>query len=60
MLRTNLSTRPFYNERAVHVALGLVALVVGALTLANLVSFVRLSRQNTVLGATIREERSTA
>ena len=32
MLRTNLSTRPFYNERAVHVALGLVALVVLALT----------------------------
>ena len=26
MLRTNLATRPFYNERLVHVALGLAAL----------------------------------
>jgi Tfp pilus assembly protein PilN len=60
MLRTNLSTRPFYNERAVHLVLGLVALVVIALTVANLVSVVRLSRQNTVLGATMREDRSTA
>jgi Tfp pilus assembly protein PilN len=60
MLRTNLSTRPFYNERAVHVAIGLVALVVVGLTIANLVSVVRLSRQNTVLGATMREDRSTA
>jgi Tfp pilus assembly protein PilN len=60
MLRTNLSTRPFYNERAVHIGLGLVALVVAALTIANLVSVVRLSRQNTVLGSTMREDRSTA
>ncbi len=60
MLRTNLSTRPFYNERAVHVAIGLVALVVTGLTIANLVSVVRLSRQNTVLGATMRDDRSTA
>ena len=60
MLRTNLSTRPFYNERAVHLVLGLVALVVIGLTVANLVSVVRLSRQNTALGATMREDRSTA
>jgi len=60
MLRTNLSTRPFYNERAVHIGIGLAALVVAALTVANLVSVVRLSRQNTVLGATMREDRSTA
>ena len=60
MLRTNLSTRPFYNERAVHLVLGLVALVVVGLTVVNLVSVVRLSRQNTVLGATMREDRSTA
>ena len=60
MLRTNLSTRPFYNERAVHLLLGLVALVVIGLTVVNLVSVVRLSRQNTGLGATMREDRSTA
>ena len=60
MLRTNLSTRPFYNERAVHVALGLAALVVLALTAVNLVEVVRLSRQNTGLAAHIRDDRSAA
>lgn len=44
MLRLNLATRPFYNERAVHLVLGLVALcavtvaVLGALRLASLSS----------------------
>jgi Tfp pilus assembly protein PilN len=60
MIRTNLSTRPFYNERAVHLALGAVALVVLALTVVNLVAVVRLSRQNTVLSARIREDRTAA
>jgi hypothetical protein len=60
MLRTNLSTRPFYNERAVHVGLGLVALVVLALTAVNIVEVVRLSRQNTVLSATMRDDRRAA
>ena len=60
MLRTNLSTRPFYNERAVHVVLALVGLVVLALTILNLVEVVRLSRQNTVLSGRIREDRSAA
>ncbi len=60
MLRTNLSTRPFYNERAVHVGLGLVALVVLALTVVNIVEVVRLSRQNTVLSATMRDDRRAA
>ena len=32
MLRTNLSTRPFYNERAVQLALGALALLVLAVT----------------------------
>jgi Tfp pilus assembly protein PilN len=60
MLRTNLSTRPFYNERAVHVVLGLVALVVLALTIVNVVEVVRLSRQNTALSARMRDDRSAA
>lgn len=60
MLRTNLSTRPFYNERAVHVVLGLVALLVLALTIVNVVEVVRLSRQNTVLSARMRDDRSAA
>jgi Tfp pilus assembly protein PilN len=60
MLRTNLSTRPFYNERAVHVGLAVVGLIVLAVTVLNLVELVRLSRQNTVLAARIREDRSAA
>ncbi|HET7219785.1 MAG TPA: hypothetical protein VFJ02_17130, partial [Vicinamibacterales bacterium] len=60
MLRTNLSTRPFYNERLVHIVLALVAGVIVAVTLLNLVQLVRLSRQNTTLSARIREDRTAA
>lgn len=35
MLRTNLSTRPFYNERLVHGLLGVAALLVVGLTALN-------------------------
>lgn len=35
MLRTNLATRPFYNERLVHLGLALVGVFVVAATLAN-------------------------
>jgi hypothetical protein len=47
MLRTNLSTRPFYNERAVHAVLALVAIVVVALTAFNASRVVSLSRRHT-------------
>jgi Tfp pilus assembly protein PilN len=60
MLRTNLSTRPFYNERAVHFVLGLVAAVVLVLTILNLIEVVRLSRQNTALSGRIRDDRTAA
>jgi len=43
MLRTNLSTRPFYNIRAVQVTLGAMALLVIVLTLLNLVQLIRLT-----------------
>ncbi len=36
MLRTNLSTRPFYNERLVHVSLALLAAIVLAVSAFNL------------------------
>jgi Tfp pilus assembly protein PilN len=49
MLRTNLATRPFYNERAIHLALGAAALVVLALTAFNVYRVLSLSRQNTEL-----------
>jgi Tfp pilus assembly protein PilN len=44
VLRTNLSTRPFYNERAVHGLLAATALVVVALTIFNLTQIVLLTR----------------
>jgi hypothetical protein len=51
MLRTNLSTRPFYNIRAVQVALGALALLVVVLTLLNIVQLIRLTSSGRALGA---------
>lgn len=44
MLRTNLSTRPFYNDRAVRTGLALLALVALGLTIFNAIEIVRLER----------------
>jgi Tfp pilus assembly protein PilN len=60
MLRTNLSTRPFYNERAVHVVLGLAAVIILALTAITVFEMVKLSRQNTQLSSRISRDRSEA
>jgi hypothetical protein len=61
MLRTNLSTRPFYNVRAVRAVLGLFALVVLAFTLFNVVEFIRLSaRQRTLSADAVRAETEAA
>ncbi len=49
MIRTNLSTRPFYNARAVHLALALVAVVAVAASAFNASSLVRFSRSDTEL-----------
>jgi len=49
MLRTNLSTRPFYNERGIHTALGVAALLVAALTIFNLVQIVMLTSRRSDL-----------
>lgn len=51
MIRTNLATRPFYNERAVHSALAVVALVVAALTVFNVWRIVTLTREQRELTA---------
>jgi len=51
MLHTNLSTRPFYNVRAVQALLGLLALIVVAITLFNVVQIVRLTASQRTLGA---------
>jgi hypothetical protein len=47
MLRTNLATRPFYNERLVHLVLALVAVLVLAWTAGNVTQIAALSRRNT-------------
>ena len=60
MLRTNLSTRPFYNERGVHLLLALLALIVGGLTLVNVVKVLQLSRQNTELSTSVNRDRAEA
>jgi Tfp pilus assembly protein PilN len=60
MLRTNLSTRPFYNERAVRAGLLVAAIVVLALTVVNAVRIVTLSRQNTELSTQIVQEQQEA
>ena len=46
MLRTNLSTRAFYNDRAVRAALAALALVALALTAFNISEIVRLRTQS--------------
>ena len=51
MLKTNLSTRPFYNERRVHLAVALVALLVVAFTAWNVAQLVTLSARRTELRA---------
>jgi hypothetical protein len=51
MLRTNLSTRPFYNERAVQTALAAVAVLVLAVTAFNAVQLIRLTASQRSLGA---------
>ena len=60
MLRSNLSTRPFYNERAVHVLLALAGVVVIALTAFNAIKIISLSRQNTELSSLINRDRDEA
>ena len=60
MLRTNLSTRPFYNERAVHFALGVAAVIVLLLTAITVYEMVKLSRQNTELSSRINRDRNEA
>ena len=49
MIRANLSTRPFYNERAVHVWLLGLALVVAGATAFNVKRLVEYSRSDTEL-----------
>ena len=60
MLRTNLATRPFYNERAVHVALVLVGALVVAVTISNVTRIVALSGRHTDLGLQVSSDEAAA
>ena len=60
MLRSNLATRPFYNERAAHVAIGSAAVLVLAITVLNVVQVVRLSKHSTDLSSQTGIERTEA
>jgi hypothetical protein len=51
MLRTNLATHPFYNVRAVQIALGLVAAVAIGVTAFNSIAIAQLSIAQNTLGA---------
>ena len=61
MIRTNLSTKPFYNVRAVQVAIGALAVLVLAITLFNVIEIVRLIAAQQTLGVNADEaEREAA
>ena len=60
MLRTNLSTRPFYNVRAVQIALGAAVAIVLAVTLYDVAQIVRLTISQRSLGATAAEAEEEA
>jgi len=60
MLRTNLSTRPFYNTRAVRIGLGLIAVIAAGLTVFNTVELWRLQRANRELGQAVTQNETEA
>ena len=61
MLRTNLSTRPFYNERAVRAGIAMGVVVVAALTAFNVLQVASLNRRNLETATRAEEaERQTA
>jgi hypothetical protein len=60
MLRGNLSTRPFYNERAVQALLGGLAVALTLLSLFTVWQFVVLTRQQQELSARISRDEARA
>jgi len=57
VLRANLSTRPFYNERVVHAVATVVAVLVLAVTAWQIARVVRLSRYKTELNTAINRDK---
>jgi Tfp pilus assembly protein PilN len=60
MIRTNLATRPFYNERAVHFWLLIVAILVVAATAFNVSRVLRYSRSDTELATSASRDEARA
>ena len=60
MLRGNLATRPFYNERIVTLLLALVAAIVVALTVINVTRLTQLSARRSELRSQIAADESAA
>ena len=60
MLKTNLSTRPFYNTRAVQAALSVLAAAVVAVSLFNVVEILRLTADQRSLGTRAAEAEGEA
>ena len=60
MIRTNLSTRPFYNIRAVQIGIAALALTVVAITAYNVIEIIRLSSSQRTLGAQAQQAEDEA
>jgi Tfp pilus assembly protein PilN len=60
MIRANLSTRPFYNERAVHIGLIVVAVLVLAATAFNVSRILRYSKSDTRLATQASRDEARA
>ena len=60
MIRTNLSTRPFYNERAVQTWLLIAALLVAVVTAFNVTRVLQYSRSDTQLGGEAARDEARA
>jgi Tfp pilus assembly protein PilN len=60
VIRANLSTRPFYNERAVQVWLLVLALIVAAATVFNVARVIRYSQTDTELATQASRDEARA
>src|SRR5262245_3681279 len=60
MIRTNLSTRPFYNDRAVQMWLLIATLIIGIVTAFNVMRVLQYSRSDTELGSQASRDEARA
>jgi Tfp pilus assembly protein PilN len=60
VIRTNLATRPFYNERAVQLVLLIIGLIAVVATVFNVTSIVGLSQRDTRLATQASRDEATA